>query len=1070
MKNLFALCLLVSCARGADYLNQTVLLLDAGKGVTISNSGSGPASPYAFVPNMAAGHRIRWWGSAVSVPNHNIEGATAANPSVITLRNHGLANGLTVTLAGFAGSWTAMNGACTVSNVTFTTFTCGNNATGFTGALGTPVVMQNCTDPCSVTVNRNFGLFRFWYEEVDGSGSSLSPPKFSAGNPLPVIEPPMGAPGNWKMPIEVVGQDMYVVRNQFNVPVGAPTTGLWLYLRIVNHTYNNLMHSPDGSHIGYDTKASVQICKGTITSSCTAWLGIDNTTTTAMDEYRWYGIDMVHTIASPINTVEVYIQIPDNSITANSINNIAFPFTGCDGVTSGFRILAWNLLDSSTNIAMSQIAVSSNVATATATSHAFNVNDWILLYQAPGIHARFNGERKVTVKAANTFSFIPCTAGAPSPLAISTKSCTSPDGTYAVPVSYANLYDGTPGSVLAHYPQVAAPVMYAVRELVDPSAFVWDDPSAYTAPGGGDATRGHAYFTSRNSLHVSNLPWANHNFIAACSDCHFDDTNRADGSMVAGQDLAYFKFSNQAIIQRSMMHGLSYQQALDIATYIRSINNAASPAIARPWNGPMSGCPGLEAAPVGDWLAGGGIDCAVTYDADLEEYVAPAGSYSGWNMATGDLGWRNLPVLFPHQDWLHYPPLIHPADAYPESNFFNMAPGNANLDIYAYYKRMVAALQPQTLRPYATGFQTGYFNMNIDPTAAISGGWYGTLNNFYENFAYHNQNRGLTDGVAPPGIEPAKRLGIFQYLIQKMFETLQPNYYGMCAAAYTIDFGPAVNPYHNRCPFLGREIFDQGGELTGTFHTVMGDSFIYPKPIGRPSPSNNVSSIYLNADWWVEALIQDNGNGATIGNTLDTGYLFGFNSFVSTQRPGIFWPIASAIGVGQGGQSSICSAGSNQNCSALLVTQVVLGAGTALQWMFTSPAKQATILQGYADAALSLMNNETTAQWQAFYAGAGTLQATFCTDPAVFLAWYAPTQETTCSGWRAALPIMKTLGVSNTTLNNLVTRLNQIWDTDFAGRPWPLHDFSADLAATCSLQDRMMGDAVKWWRCSNINP
>src|SRR5438045_1273708 len=45
----------------------------------------------------------------------------------------------------------------------------------------------------------------------------------------------------------------------------------------------------------------------------------------------------------------------------------------------------------------------------------------------------------------------------------------------------------------------------------------------------------------------------------------------------------------------------------------------------------------------------------------------------------------------------------------------------------------------------------------------------------------------------------------------------------------------------------------------------------------------------------------------------------------------------------------------------------------------------------------------------------------------LFNRWYSPTGGNTCSDWKVQLPILKALGVSTTTLNNLVTALGAIW-------------------------------------------
>src|SRR5205814_8883451 len=195
-------------------------------------------------------------------------------------------------------------------------------------------------------------------------------------------------------------------------------------------------------------------------------------TTTPMDEYRWFNYTNVSNIGAPINTVEAYVQVPSNAVLANSTNSIAFRQNGVDGVTSGFTVLNFNLVDSVTTQSMTQIAVASNLATATLVgSNVFNVNDWVYIWAAPGIHARFDGDRKVTAIGGGTFSFTPCNAGAPNALGIWALSCSSPNGTFTTPVSQASTYDFTAGSVLANYPQVASPSMFVAREVIDPTTF-----------------------------------------------------------------------------------------------------------------------------------------------------------------------------------------------------------------------------------------------------------------------------------------------------------------------------------------------------------------------------------------------------------------------------------------------------------------------------------------------------------------------------------------------------------------------------------------------------------------------
>jgi hypothetical protein len=1045
--------------RAADYWPGQVLLLDAGKGITISNSGAGAAGPYAFNPVVSAGDRIRFWAWSINNPNYQIESVTAANPGIISQRNHGWANGTVLAISGFTGAWTGLNGLCTVASATLNTFSCGISTVGATGALGRPVAFVSCTDPCSITMNRNIfggtvnnpvgGGYGF-YEEVDSAGVPLSPAKLGKFT-IPGVEPPMGVAGAWTMPIEVIGQDGFVVRNQFAVAAGKPTTGLQLVMRLANHTYNRMMPSPDHSRYGYDTKMSFQICQGTTLTTCTNWIDINNTTTTPMDEYRWFNYTTVSSIGAPINTVEVYVAVPANAILANSTNSIAFRQNGVDGVTSGYRVLNFNLIEGATIQTMSSITVASNVATGNCTSSCgFSTNDWLYIWAAPGVHARFWGDRKVLSGSGTQFTFTPCNAGAPNVLGIWALSCSSPNGTFTTPVSQAATYDFTAGSVLANYPQVSSPNMYVAREVIDPTTLTWADPASFPSLGAGNTTNGHTLFTSRNTLSVSNLPELGYKFISDCATCHFDDANRADNSMVAALDVKYFNFSPGSIVARSEMHGLTHQQGLDIAAYIASIA-ITPPAIARPWNPPMGSCPGQEARGAYAWLAGCGLDASyVSYDQDFCEYViagcinGSGGSYAGWTIPSGDLGWRDLPQLIPHSDWLHdYMPQIPPADAYPNTNFFTMAASGmsclpadgvslASCDPYAYYLRMRTALQPQTLASLTTP-SGGYWQVISDPTGAVTNGWDRTFLNFQHlAFGCIGTNNACNNlGVWPPGIEAARRRGIMNYYLQKTFETGFSSVWGMCAAAYTaIKGGGTVNAYHNLCPLYGREHFNDGGEIDGTtFVTIGATSNIFACPLGRPgcNTGNTMSALYHNYDWWKFASIVDNGNGKAIGDTIDTGYMWGFENTMGNSRPGAFGPVASLIGLGQGGQSTPFSVGVNQ---AFIAQQIMFFSTNAFHWMFMTPTMLTALAQGFTDAQLTQISSnprQTLAQIQSYYLAAETNQpqGPMCTH--LFNRWYSPTGGNTCSDWKVSLPILKALGVSNGTLTSMVTALGAIW-------------------------------------------
>lgn len=198
-------------------------------------------------------------------------------------------------------------------------------------------------------------------------------------------------------------------------------------------------------------------------------------------------------------------------------------------------------------------------------------------------------------------------------------------------------------------------------------AFVHEDPTAWprlpeTDPG---VRLGAGYWAARNTLYD---PYADSrdgaldparapNISASCQDCHADQ----------GRDLKYFNFSNASIVERSEFHGLSEDQGLRIAEYIRSRPTPA-PAAARPWNPPYQPGPGLDARPAEEWAAGAGLDAVLASDAEMSASLFPNGTSLPEVRAVvdrfGTLNMRELPIALQLPDWNQWLPLIHPNDAF----------------------------------------------------------------------------------------------------------------------------------------------------------------------------------------------------------------------------------------------------------------------------------------------------------------------------------------------------------------------------------------------------------------------
>lgn len=506
-----------------------------------------------------------------------------------------------------------------------------------------------CNDPCTIVARLNFGDASAIAEEATSGGANLSPRKISPALRIPMVSQAPIAAGSWKLPMEIIGGDNYHEPVQFAVPAGAPTTSCVLGMRVNNHSYTAATAGwgTGGLNSPYDGKISFRIWSSTATASAGSWINVNNTNSTTIDESQWYGIDGQHAIASVLGTIEVTTPIPDNSFSANSTAVFDPRFNGTDGITSGYRILDWWITCGSAT-QLTSISVTTNVAT-TSPSIGSTGDDWYPS-RAPGVHGRFNGRRHLT--AAGQFS--PCGSGAG--FYMLAGACASPNGTYAPPTSTAN------AALIAAFPGTAQPTMWAAK-IVAPatSTLVYDDPSTYTAPAGGNAIAGHNYVITRGVLLNSNSPGNNYTLNAACSDCHAGNPGLTGGMSQELSDLYLFNYSNYAIEMRVLFHGGTWQNALDVAAYIRGINTVTAFVTSRAWNPLMQPGPGADASPQ-QFLFGCGVDCVPTYDADIPEYMQPAGSKALWAY-NQLLPYRDIPNQITLHDWNHWLSAIHPVDS-----------------------------------------------------------------------------------------------------------------------------------------------------------------------------------------------------------------------------------------------------------------------------------------------------------------------------------------------------------------------------------------------------------------------
>lgn len=314
------------------------------------------------------------------------------------------------------------------------------------------------------------------------------------------------------MPLEVMGAGSgVVVTTTLPIPAGASATTLTLRV-------NNL---------SYDAKGSIQINGG-------KWIDLTNANVTVLGNAKLYG-----GIGGGYDTIKLNVPI---SGAINGSNVINFRFNTTDGVSSGYRVLSFNLLDASGNA------------------------------------------------------------------------------------------------------------------LIADSNFTQDDPTKWSAPLPNTADIAAGQKLWQSATLIDSPINSGKQLKAHCMDCH----------SASGNDLFKFNYSNNSIVVRSEYHGLSQNQGLQIASYIRSLasTNPTPGPKCRPWNPPYQPGPGLDSAPVSDWTCGAGIDAVSENDLDTLATIFPSGVNKAAISTKGQINLREIPIGFQLPDWNHWVPRIHPKDAW----------------------------------------------------------------------------------------------------------------------------------------------------------------------------------------------------------------------------------------------------------------------------------------------------------------------------------------------------------------------------------------------------------------------
>ncbi len=479
-----------------------------------------------------------------------------------------------------------------------------------------------CADPC--TISADFGTARWnrWAEYVDTDGNSFSPRKLVSRLAITQQEPATITTSPLPMPLEILGQEWTAFHFQVSVAAAAATSRLRMEI-------NNPCQA-DAERT--DAKLSVQINGLNPITGVVGWADLTPANVTSANEWGYYG-PFCHNF---FDTVIVDMAVA-NGVLVTGNNSFGWRKNATDGITSGGRILNFNILQPSVTI--TSRSTTSNVTTITTSgAHGFSNGQYVWQEGVRGgPYCRHSGLRLITgVPDTTHYTYTP---GETSPLV---TGCTTPDEPAATVPNSRNT-DVWP-----------APVATTARALIAGTAFTWTNGNAFTLPAGMDASDAAAGLTlwSSQQLVVAD-PYLGNTTIAKCATCHPLD----------GVDLQYFKYSNESIKVRSEFHGLTGTQGLQIAAYIRSLTYKVPP-MGYPFNPTIQPGPGVDADDGWNWEAGRGLHSVLNYGNDWMECAAPGGSTANW-MFDQNFKMRECPLNVQLATWRQQLPRRWMQDAFP---------------------------------------------------------------------------------------------------------------------------------------------------------------------------------------------------------------------------------------------------------------------------------------------------------------------------------------------------------------------------------------------------------------------
>ncbi len=373
----------------------------------------------------------------------------------------------------------------------------------------------------------------------------------------------------------------------------------------------------------------------------------------------------------------------------------------------------------------------------------------------------------------------------------------------------------------------------------------FDKPSSWQVEG--NIIRGEQLFRKRNAL-VDNVI-SKGPIIAACADCHAKD----------GRDQKYFNYEPRVIEARSRFHGLSEEEARDIAAYIQSIDldlpqGYTRDDAGRPWNPPYQPGPTLKDKPVDLWAAGAGLEWVLDRDGEMLPYLFPNGKT---DIAHPDSSIRNdlIPMAVQFFDWSGWLPDVAPIDVY--GPIVEQLPSYQDLD-----NRLPAEItqnREQFIRSMVPKRYRGRFGglMSLHWTAG-----YG--------FEYAGEQTKIDVRARAPWNEPTQQLDELsehQWQAVRMWELVQTH--GLqdlgdevFKAVRFLQDKSLIGGWDRTWIVSNQILFDLGPHKHAKPY--------YPKDSPYPTPETNV---YATDVWYMLQMVLSNGNRWTVGTSpMDWNY------------------------------------------------------------------------------------------------------------------------------------------------------------------------------------------------------